>query len=73
MKFWPFYGYKGHFWNSKAEKVNFRSSKVQIMWNMTNFEAYRSLKCPIMLDAGPSNVMLKRWKNEGWAYLEWNI
>ena len=33
---------------------------------MTNFEAYRSLKCPILF----VNVMLKRRKNEGWTYLE---
>ena len=42
------------------------SSKVQIIRNMTNFEAYRSLKCPILF----VNVMLKRRKNEGWTYLE---
>ena len=30
------------------KKIKFRSSKVQIIWNMTNFEAYRSLKCPII-------------------------
>ena len=37
---------------------------------MTNFEAYRSLKCPILFDTGPLNVMLKRRKDEGWAFLE---
>ena len=36
---------------------------------MTNFEAYRSLKGPIIFDPGPINVMLKRRRNEGWAYL----
>ena len=34
----------------KAEKVKFRSSKVQLIRNMTNYEAHRRLKCPIIFD-----------------------
>ena len=52
--------------------VKFRSSKVQLIRNMTNYEAHRRLKCPIIFDTWLLNVMLKRRKNEGWAYLDWN-
>ena len=30
--------------------VKFRSSKVQLIRNMTNYKAHRRLKCPILVD-----------------------
>ena len=49
--------------------VKFRSSKVQLIRNMTNYKAHRRLKCPIIVDTWLLNVMLKRRKCQSYLSL----
>ena len=62
MIFLAFLGFiKDIFESLMLKKIKLRSSKVQIIRNMTIFEAYSSLKCPILFDAGPFKRR-KKWR-----------